>query len=665
MEYSMLILSWISIILSIAAASAAFLKKKSGGLGILAAGMYLSGVFLFFTLFTREYPILQSILYAAIRTLQMFLLNNSLEDLISSHGDISMLFAYSLGFLHIAAPILSATAILAALSSRFAYLRCHISLYSDKFIFSEVNKNSLALAASIKSSKKRAIIIFVDDNTGRIDQALLDSVKSNGFFLLKKSMDALFRPMKYRFCEYHFFTISNSRDENLSLAIKLIEKYIDNLNVFVYTFSGNKEAEEVLDSIKSTGPKVNIRIINEAQTIAYELLQNNPVYQCFHENEKAAEVLLIGLGSTGTEILKGMIWCNQYLEHRVSYTICDINAKERESFFRRSCPALDLEKYHIRFCQENLNISDDGVFGFLNRNPRNYHYIVISTGSDDLNLSLAMDLKSFFSRRKTKPCISVLIRDKMKLEIVKNYMIKDSKQEIYLFGCSEDLYRCERIVDETVQKIAMGVNLVYEDVFHSGTIEHADTGTAYEKWNALTSVLQRSNKALALHIQYRLWEQGCQYTEESKPDKSVDKKGNRATTGAKKHAVDYLEDVLHNDEAVILRYAKLEHERWSAYMLTEGWFPFEKGEQVTSSHYKLPAEKKHGAIKDWEPFLKLDRALPDKMLLFYDSNFVKKTGLILSGLDHRLDYSFQIVSLPKSASQAQQIQNISRCADSV
>ena len=92
MEYFILFISWASIIISIIAAIAAYVKKKNGGLGILAAGMFLSGVSLFYLLFSRKYSCLQSVLYSVIRTLQMFLLNNTLDDLISSYGGASMLY---------------------------------------------------------------------------------------------------------------------------------------------------------------------------------------------------------------------------------------------------------------------------------------------------------------------------------------------------------------------------------------------------------------------------------------------------------------------------------------------------------------------------------------------------------------------------------------------
>jgi hypothetical protein len=325
-----------------------------------------------------------------------------------------------------------------------------------------------------------------------------------------------------------------------------------------------------------------------------------------------------------------MAWCCTSAKYKASVMILDKNIRERIGIFKRCCPALGFDRYNIQYHDENVDFRTDALNGFLTKNGLDYDYIVISTGDDDVNLSTALELKELFGRSGKSPVMNVMVRDDKKSALFKRHL-GGAGSEPHLFGCRKDICRFDAILHDASDQMAMVIHQVYscKDKEQPGNFTRDG---AMRDWNLLTSVKKRSNKALALHLGYRLWEQGCLLAED-----------HLEITG-----LDYLKDVLKND---LLRFAKLEHARWNAYMLTEGWHPLSIEEAVAAGSVSRPEFKQHACITDWDNLARIDKAFHQDFME-YDKNFIVKTGGIINAYNKTFGYHCRIVPAGSPATPA-------------
>jgi len=633
MEMYILIASWLTIIIAFAVAAIMKIRNSSGSLFVVAAGVFISGVLLFIPAFlSSEVQALIPAIFAAVRrAMQMFVLNRS-SDGPALNIDITFKVFYdsTLGVLQIIAPIISATAILSLVGDTLSALRCYTPTKKDKYIFSEINKKSLELALSIKKNKPDSVIVFSNLNAPNDESVkLIEKIKAKKFFLIKKSVDAIYGKLAKCKAQYHYFNLTENATTNIDTSIKLIDKYADHKKVFIYIFTNDIEDEMLFDEI--IGSKQNIKIINETQTIVYELLAKNPVYSCIKNEKKNPSVLLLGFGHIGIQLLQSMLWCTRSSSYHTSFMAMDRNIEERVGVFKRHCPGIDMKQYDINYLHENIDFNTFRLVDYLTQNGAAYNYIVISTNDDDLNIKMTLDLVSLYRRMQKSPVFNVLIRDELKYEVFKNHIYKDEK--INFFGNYKDFFQSDVILEHSLDRMAMVINQVYCD-FNKPEEEQKqfDRKIALYDWNLLTSVQRRSNKALAVYLQYRLWEQGCKYVEKDATGKQLN----------------YLKDVLKDD---LLKYSMVEHERWNAFMLTEGWYTLGFEEAIARGKHVLTIEKQHACITNWDSLAVLGKSFNKKFIEF-DMNFVLKTEEILNGYAKDFGYNYKIVSLDTGGVEA-------------
>ena len=122
-----------------------------------------------------------------------------------------------------------------------------------------------------------------------------------------------------------------------------------------------------------------------------------------------------------------------------------------------------------------------------------------------------------------------------------------AKYDIVPFGVASDVYTYENITDSDLEKLAKNVHLMYEDIFADGPIDAMD---AIRRYN-LFEVNKRSNRANALHIRYKLFLLGLDYTQ--------------AEDAEEVNMADF------TDEEKLEQMSRSEHDRWMAFLESEGW----------------------------------------------------------------------------------------------
>jgi len=528
----------------------------------LLAATYIIYLPVYFSL----YSFMGAIIGNLVNTIQIIPLEASYVDgygIIKEYISIEIIFQVYLlvvGVLHCLLPIMSAmtayTFVVHCMSNiklRFLNMR-----NEDVYVFSEINEVAVDLALDmLKSKGSKPDFIFSGSLESKKEyHSALDKV--NYYFLSDSIADVSIKTKTTR--KLYFFNISKDEKKNLNDTIQLIMKYAQlehelQRNIYIYLFSNEDDVEEMIDSLDKG--ILNIKIINVANTSAYKLLDEHPLYD--HIRDHMISLLVVGLNKTGVEILRTAIWAGQLEGVKIKINAIDPLMRDREKELQAKYPEMFDGKYDINLWQEELR--GTGFERILQERCEDSTYIVVCDGqenTDEDNIRTAMALRRFFYMAKgdfsNKPFIAVYIEDAEKHHMVEilqtpeaNFKRKTS-YDIVPFGGIEALCSHESNINFTMDLIAKNVHLTYEDIFNQE--DTLDVDAAMERYNAL-EVKKKSNRANALHIRYKLWMLELDYTEEP---------------GAEEvKLADYL------DETYLQRLTVVEHDRWMAFMRSEGW----------------------------------------------------------------------------------------------
>lgn len=130
-----------------------------------------------------------------------------------------------LATLRIVAPALTITAVLSVFTDLKDKIQFAASGKRVLYIFSELNSNSLALAADIAKKKERKLIVFsgFSENIKKEKQNLYSRARDLGAICLKQDITQL--QVKRKKTTVEFFLISEAERINLEHAVSLTEKH--------------------------------------------------------------------------------------------------------------------------------------------------------------------------------------------------------------------------------------------------------------------------------------------------------------------------------------------------------------------------------------------------------------------------------------------------------
>ena len=196
------------------------------------------------------------------------------------------------------------------------------------------------------------------------------------------------------------------------------------------------------------------------------------------------------------------------------------------------------------------------------------------------------------------------------------------------FGSLDEIYTYEILVDSDLEKLAKNVHLAYEEIFSDGDINVKE---ALKRYNVF-EVNKRSNRANALHIRYKLNTLGLDYT-------------NDPNANEVRPEDFYTEEVLENMSVS-------EHNRWMAFLETEGWLPAEKNEVIayresgiSKGRHNCPALKMHPYICAYEELKDLSLELEGKDTTVYDKELIIRIPDILGDKWNSSKKKFKIIKM--------------------
>jgi len=472
--------------------------------------------------------------------------------------------------LHLIAPILTFGFILSFFKTIFAYLNYGIHFFAETYIFTQLNKNSLELAKSLKKNCKRRMIVFADisEQVEEEQAELLEEARKIGAVCLKKNISLYNFSFHYIKSRIVFLALNEDENESIEQALSVMEKYGNRKNTELYVFASSVESELIFSSMKES--HIKVRRVKEEQVFVNHLLYEEGIKifesaVAYDENTKLISAIVIGLGEYGSQIAKALPWFCQMDGYRTEIHLFDSDEMAADRY-ACSCPELLDEKHNGDFetdgeahyqitIHRGIDIDSCEFREILDRISK-VSYVFVALGEDKKNIRIASELRTYFEKRSLRPIIDAVVFDPNKvnaLQGLRNYSGQD--YQIHFVADREEVFSEKTIMYSELEAVALE--------------RHLKWGTEDEFWRFEYNY--RSSVASAIHRKMKIL---CGIP-------GIEKKKEERT----------------EEEVWSLR--KLEHSRWNAYMRTQGFTWAEKRNNLAKTHHCLvPFDKL--SLKDQE-----------------------------------------------------------------
>lgn len=569
-------------------------------IGCIMIGIFFSTIFMGLpikwikgeTTYEKLYTVISSLFYS-------FKVLGGRQDVaqletVSLEGIVKAVYIGINYVIFVLAPILASSLILSFFGDMGEKMRYFFRFSSKCCVFSEINENSIALARSVKNERGRITIIFCNAKSG--DEALAPQAKKLGAILLYNSCKDI--KIYRRFKQYEFFLISENEDRNIILTEALIargdriKEHKIIINAFVESGTNVKFLESIVKSKNGEKQAIELRCIDEIALFCNYLIYNYPLYHTKNHG-KTISVAIVGCGRTGMRMLKTAYWAGQIDGYSLKIRVYDKAADKISKEFYKQCPGLK-EEETIQFITADVDTSEFEEKLLEKENSPDATYIVIAMRDDQMNFSVADELYRIYRRSngfadERMPEIFARVRSGLKSYALFGNAEFLTKRHIHLFGTAESIYSHKTLFNTELENLAFAVHLAYCKLLdkEKGDKEYeaAALGFKTSEYN------RRSSMASALHIPAKI--QMCIGGEDSNEDILADKN------------VNLYESKMTKKEEVE-RLARKEHDRWNAFMLSEGYRPASIEEMLcysekTEEHkHKDKEAMLHPCITDWD-----------------------------------------------------------------
>lgn len=503
------------------------------------------------------------------------------------------------------------------------------------YIFSEATNRSLTLAKSIKEALEKkggCVIVFSgvekdDESTNVID------AKSESMLCLPQSMSYLAKQVTNSSALRTFVFSSENEIENISGGVELARKLAaspsaSNKAPHILIFSSSPVGGPIVDAVAAElndNDKISvfiqrvdwIRSTVDTMIDEYPLFTTGLAEDCIYSKiddehvdggfkpklafdlaSNRRRVVVVGNGAFAKEFVKCALWATQLGDDIKTQIDVVMGSDGRlKDELQLECPELfatDGRPYQGYFnvsfepidpetgaYQEYLLDRDLGDDAEKRDHPT---YVVIALDDDLTCAKIALRTCEILEQRRFRaadnvcaPFIAAVINDSELANGLRHMEKRNRFYSVQPVGSNEDSFDYESIFNPRLLRYATNVNRVYgsgsihgEGDKFKAAIERADTSFANSEYN------QRSSMAASLHRKYSLF-LFCRKTNLACA-RDVDwtlgldaiaLKNNESGKVVKGEILKAYDDYLHTQDFSWL--SKIEHDRWSAYVATEGY----------------------------------------------------------------------------------------------
>lgn len=571
-----------------------------------------------------ENPILYTILSSLLYSFKAIGGRQDITQLetIALSGVLKTFYIYFNYILFALAPILASSLILSFIGDFGDKIKFFFTFKNNLYVFSEINENSLSLAKGLLNNKEKCAIIFC--KTKDADKEDITKARKLGAILLHKSCEDIKTNKKRK--KFEFCIINKVEDTNLKIAETLVTKHSkSNCKITINTFIESGTGVKLLENVSKTkGNNIELRCIDEIAFFCNNLIYKHPLYNT-KNNTKNISVAIIGCGRTGMRMLKTVYWAGQIDGYSLKIRVYDKDAFKIQKNFYRECPGLK-ENQTIKFVKTNVDTLNFQEKLLNEENSYDATYIIVAMGDDQLNLSVADDISKIYRKNRNfdkekMPEIFARVRSKDKTGPYFNDISFLKERNINLFGTTESIFSDTTLFNTELENMAFAVHLAYWE----RTDKDKNSAEFKEVYNDFktSEYERRSSMAAALHIPAKL----CICDEIPKNDNNILTDKNIAI----------FEKSIKTNDKLLEKLMRNEHDRWNAFMLTEGYIPASLEEmmqysKITKNH-RDDLSMLHPCITDWDSLDIFENAFntaynKNKHFKYYDKEIVEKIPVI-------------------------------------
>mgnify|MGYP002625876858 CR=1 FL=1 len=499
--------------------------------------------------------------------------------------------------IHILAFTITISTIILATCKRYVYkLYKKIKLLNPKeniYVFYKYNEITKKLLSQLsKNKRKNTIIILDNEKVDHIEVVFNDLIGDKSYLILNESianeLHKIFTNELYKHKRIKLFALNDDIYENYIFVKKMYETiHKKTHNSITLTILSDDQID--LTKLQENNGFDYVRSFNKKDIIARSLVKEySPCNYVEFEDCKAKDnesfnCLIIGFGELGQKILKRLFAYGQFVNCKFNCDIIDENydnvCAEFESEFDFVLD--DLISKNYSFITDNVNIRHSSInarskvfYEFITKNVKNIDYIVVSTSSNKTNNEIVKNL--LYLKNKF---------DNIDYDV---FDCLDDRIYVYQHGLERiELNIFNHILDDSIDMPGKLINYAYtlsnsEDISKIGNIDYA-MPEIYGKWNRCNSYSKNSSINAAEFYQTIIKvigkEESCNYNE----------------------IIDYISNLSKKQKNYL---GQLEHNRWSAFMLLEG---YRYMDYDNNFGHKNDKKKLHACLIPYEKLDDLDK----------------------------------------------------------
>ena len=413
--------------------------------------------------------VLKTPLLSAQNALQLFTINAGYDligETINTANGLNQILVdvytvYS-SIYFVVAPMLTAAFILSFVKGLYENWRYFKNTRMQKiYVFSELNENSIALAKDILTNYKdidedasddantaqtrvRRVIVFANV-TQKLEEEradLLSAAKGLGAICLQKDITDVYLKSPRKSIYRKLYLIAQDENENTSKALQLIancKKHYNFDTTHIFVFANSDESGILIDSVmpRLSGDdkdvfNIKVRRVNEKRNLIWSALRQSATDLQLTLPEmptnatdkqlplifsgavsdgktKIIDVLIVGLGQYGTELLKTICWYCQMPNYRLRVHVFD-KLPNCEEKIRSIAPELvEYNKiseelaasgeayYDIDFCNHAIDVRE-ASFADKIASLHNVTLAFVALGNDKTNIDTSIKLRRIFGK---------------------------------------------------------------------------------------------------------------------------------------------------------------------------------------------------------------------------------------------------------------------------
>lgn len=385
--------------------------------------------------------------------------------------------------------------------------------YKQWFVFSELEPHSIHMANSLKDKKR--LFIFLRTRRQDVPAETLDQLEDVNCWFYPKTESALLRGHRFgRKKILRFFFLSENTDGNFRRMDQFLQEIREHklfkptrnpegeFQQELYLLSETESAPMLIDHLREAMTEnkqrlevfrnTECRLLDRNRAISYALLQKQPLYD-FHD-ENRTNILVLGFGRVGREFFRAASSTGIMPGRWLGFTLCDRAIEDRWAAFLQRCPEMDQPNIITKAINAESAELEKLVSG------KQYHYIVVALGDDEVNIRVGTWLKRHYRLRHWQddtayqPQICVNIEDEIKSGYIRKLWKKelDWDRELFVFGTMPEIFSADTLLPRQLWAAAA---FVHRQVMGKST----DNWSEYER---------RSSMACAMHGIYHVKRSG-------------------------------------------------------------------------------------------------------------------------------------------------------------